>query len=106
VTVPQWDTMIFLKDTQSPQEYDQAIYRLQSPYVTKLVDEDGKILNREDLKPQTLLIDFAPNRMMSIEQYKAFILTASEANVGNNKVKESLIRQMTAHPLLLLTAKS
>ena len=105
VTVPQWDTMIFLKDTQSPQEYDQAIYRLQSPYVTKLVDEDGKILNREDLKPQTLLIDFAPNRMMSIEQYKAFILTASEANVGNNKVKESLIRQMTASPIITFNSK-
>ena len=102
VTVPQWDAMIFLKDTQSPQEYDQAIYRLQSPYVTKQVDENGKILNKEDLKPQTLLIDFAPNRMMSIEQYKAFVLTASEGGVGNAKVKESLIRQMIASPIITI----
>lgn len=28
-TVEEWDTMIFLKDTASPQEYDQAIFRLQ-----------------------------------------------------------------------------
>lgn len=27
-TVPEWDTMIYLKDTASPQEYDQAIFRL------------------------------------------------------------------------------
>lgn len=105
VTVPQWDAMIFLKDTQSPQEYDQAIYRLQSPYVTKQVDEDGNILHKEDLKPQTLLIDFAPNRMMSIEQYKAFILTASEGGVGNDKVKESLTRQMTASPIITFNSE-
>ena len=28
-TVPQWDTMLYFKDTSSPQEYDQAIFRLQ-----------------------------------------------------------------------------
>ena len=32
-TVEEWDTMIYLKDTSSPQEYDQAIYRLQNQYV-------------------------------------------------------------------------
>ena len=105
VTVPQWDTMIFLKDTHSPQEYDQAIYRLQSPYVTKQIDGNGYLLNKEDLKPQTLLIDFAPNRMMSIEQYKAFILTASEGGVGNDKVKESLTRQMTASPIITINSE-
>ena len=26
-TVPQWDTMLYLKGTASPQEYDQAIFR-------------------------------------------------------------------------------
>ncbi|MBZ5964601.1 hypothetical protein KIJ11_08830 [Leuconostoc gelidum subsp. gelidum] len=51
VTVPEWDTMIFLKDTKSPQEYDQAIYRLQSPNVIKYYDEEGEVAEREDLKP-------------------------------------------------------
>ena len=32
-TVEQWDTMIYLKDTSSPQEYDQSIFRLQNQYV-------------------------------------------------------------------------
>lgn len=106
VTIPQWDTMIYMKGTQSPQEYDQAIYRLQSPYVTKQVDENGKVINKEDLKPQTLLIDFAPNRMMSIEQYKAFILSASDGGAGNDKVKETLERQISVSPIITVDAGS
>lgn len=105
VTVPQWDTMIFLKDTQSPQEYDQAIYRLQSPHVTHQYDSEDNIISKEDLKPQTLLIDFAPNRMMSIEQYKAFIFSASEGEVGNNKIEQSLERQMSFSPIITMNAE-
>lgn len=29
-TVPEWDTMLYLKDTASPQEYDQAIFEAPS----------------------------------------------------------------------------
>lgn len=105
VTVPQWDTMIFLKDTQSPQEYDQAIYRLQSPYITTQYDNDGNIVSKKDLKPQTLLIDFSPNRMMSIEQYKAFIFSASEGGAGNDKVEQSLKRQMNSSPVITMNAE-
>ncbi len=36
-TVEEWDTMIFLKDTASPQEYDQAIFRLQNQYVRDVI---------------------------------------------------------------------
>lgn len=105
VTVPQWDTMIFLKDTKSPQEYDQAIYRLQSPYVTNQYDSNGNMLSKEDLKPQTLLIDFAPNRMMNIEQYKAFIFSASEGGAGNDKVGQSLKRQMDISPIITMNSE-
>ena len=34
-TVEEWDTMLYLKDTASPQEYDQAIFRLQNQYMVK-----------------------------------------------------------------------
>ncbi|EGO5824151.1 Eco57I restriction-modification methylase domain-containing protein [Enterococcus faecalis] len=105
VTVPQWDTMLFLKDTQSPQEYDQAIYRLQSPYVTKQFDEGKNLVNKEDLKPQTLLIDFSPNRMMSIEQYKAFVFSASEGTAGNDNIGKSLERQINFSPIITLNAE-
>ena len=103
VTVPEWDTMLFLKDTQSPQEYDQAIYRLQSPYVSKQVNENGQVINKVDLKPQTILVDFSPNRMMSLEQHKAFILSASDGEVGNDKVRDSLERQMSLSPIITIS---
>lgn len=102
VTVPQWDAMIFMKDTQSPQEYDQAIYRLQSPYVTTLIDNDGQEKGKQDLKPQTILIDFAPNRMMSIEQYKAFVLSASEGEIGNTQIKQVMNEQMNVSPIITI----
>lgn len=153
VTVRQWDTMIFMKDTESPQEYDQAIYRLQSPYVVTqkkyinnakhkydsktdkglrellttfnedlFIDvsslskekylegiKDRSILpftiSKEDLKPQTLLIDFSPNRMMSIEQHKAFIFSANKGGVGNDKVKETLERQIKSSPIITMNAE-
>ncbi len=40
-TVPEWDTMLYLKDTSSPQEYDQATFRLQNQFVDKYYSEDG-----------------------------------------------------------------
>ena len=55
-TVEQWDTMLYFKDTASPQEYDQSIFRLQNQYVRTLSSENGFI--KENLKPQTLLVDF------------------------------------------------
>ena len=41
-TVPQWDSMLYLKSTASPQEYDQAIFRLHNQYITTFKDESGK----------------------------------------------------------------
>ncbi|MCD8291192.1 MAG: DEAD/DEAH box helicase family protein, partial [Prevotella sp.] len=58
-TVPEWDTMIFLKDTASPQEYDQAIFRLQNQYIKRYTDDKGNII-KYNMKPQTLLVDFDP----------------------------------------------
>lgn len=43
-TVEQWDTMIFLKDTASPQEYDQAVFRLQNQYVREYKNDKGDVI--------------------------------------------------------------
>lgn len=75
----------FLKDTQVSQEYDQIIYQLQSPDFTCQYDSDGIMISQKDLKPQTLLIDFSPNKMMNIEQYKASIYNASKDETVNDK---------------------
>ena len=80
-TVEEWDTMIYLKDTASPQEYDQAIFRLQNQYVRTMTDENGDVI-KFNMKPQTLLVDFDPHRMFGafdskqeVENYKSYIFT-------------------------------
>ncbi len=78
VTVPEWDTMIMLKNTKSPQEYDQAIFRIQSQYVkeyeeihttdTLTLDRDApRRTIKKDMKPQTILVDFDPVRMFELQ---------------------------------------
>ena len=58
-TVEQWDTMLYLKDTASPQEYDQAIFRIQNQYIKSYKDKNGDEV-KYNMKPQTLLVDFDP----------------------------------------------
>jgi phosphoribosylformylglycinamidine (FGAM) synthase PurS component len=36
VTVKAWDTMFYMKDETAPQGYDQARFRIQSPYVKEV----------------------------------------------------------------------
>ena len=61
-TVPEWDTMLYLKDTASPQEYDQAIFRLQNQYIKTFTNANGETI-KLNMKPQTLLVDFDPDRV-------------------------------------------
>lgn len=102
-TVPQWDTMIFLKDTKSPQEYDQAIYRLQSPWIKDIKDlNSGEVVGKEDMKPQTLLIDFSPNRIFKIESERALVVNASEGKTGNENQVLQLKRSISFSPIIQL----
>ena len=58
-TVEQWDTILFFKDTASPQEYDQAIFRIQNPFVKTMTAPDTDKEQQEikfNMKPQTLLV--------------------------------------------------
>lgn len=107
-TVKEWDTMIFLKDTSSPQEYDQAIYRLQSQYVKKIKwdasskQPDGKeeYVSR-DMKPQTLLVDFDPSRMFRLQYSNAVVANAAvEGKKGNAAIKETLRCDVAISPII------
>ena len=51
-TVPEWDTMLYLKDTASPQEYDQAIFRLQNQFIKIFKEPNGDVV-KFNMKPQT-----------------------------------------------------
>lgn len=99
-TVEQWDTMIYLKDTSSPQEYDQAIFRLQNQYTRELVGEDGVI--KENLKPQTLLVDFDPYRLFYMQEQKSLIYNVNTEENGNSKLKERLDEELRISPIITL----
>ncbi|MCQ2751489.1 MAG: Eco57I restriction-modification methylase domain-containing protein [Coriobacteriales bacterium] len=75
VTIEQWDTMIFAKDCSSIEEYDQAIFRLQSSYIITNPSlsslASGPKGHKECLKPQTILIDLKPNRMFHLDVIRA-----------------------------------
>lgn len=100
-TVPEWDTMLYLKDTASPQEYDQAIFRLQNHYIKTCVDKNGDTI-KLNMKPQTLLVDFDPNRMFVMQEKKAQIYNVNIDEAGNSKLGERLEEELRVSPIICL----
>lgn len=99
-TVEQWDTMIYFKDTASPQEYDQSIFRLQNQYIRILSSDKGII--KENLKPQTLLVDFSPNRLFRMQEQKSLIYNVNIDKNGNRKLKERISEELRISPIIMM----
>lgn len=100
-TVKEWDTMIFLRNTSSPQDYDQAIFRLQSQYVKTIKSEDGKII-KQDMKPQTILVDFDPVRMYTLQHKKSLIANINKAERGKEVLDAKLKRELEIAPIIFM----
>lgn len=100
-TVKEWDTMIFLRNTSSPQDYDQATFRLQSQYVKTMTSgtDGGKII-RYDMKPQTLLVDFDPLRMYTVQHKKSLIANIHKSERGNENLEDTLRRELEIAPII------
>lgn len=99
-TVEQWDTMLYLKDTASPQEYDQSIFRLQNQYIRTL--SNNKCTIRENLKPQTLLVDFDPNRLFRMQEQKSLIYNVNTEKNGNSKLRERIQDELRISPIIVM----
>ena len=104
-TVPEWDTMLYFKGTMSPQEYDQAIFRLQSPWVEKYIDKTTKDVIKYDMKPQTLLVDLDPTRLFYLQEIKAFTYGANTNEIGNDKIEKFIDRELKVSPIIALNAE-
>ncbi len=100
-TVPEWDTIIFLKDTSSPQEYDQAIFRLQNQYIRVYEEPNGDIV-KYNMKPQTLLVDFNPNRMFQMQEHKSQIYNVNTDSNGNTQLEERIKKELEISPIIVL----
>ena len=100
-TVPQWDTMIYLKSGRSAIDYDQAIFRLQSSYIKDYVDKDGKGV-KFNMKPTTLLVDFDPTRLFELQEQRCLINNIVDDLKGNTKLQESIQRNLQISPIITL----
>ena len=69
VTVPQWSSILMLRNLKSPETYFQAAFRVQSPWSIK--NPNGDNPNEEEvLKPVCFVFDFAPTRALrQISEY-------------------------------------
>lgn len=100
-TVHEWDTMLYLKDTASPQEYDQAIFRLQNQYIKVFKEPNGDVV-KFNMKPQTLLVDFNPNRMFQMQEHKSQIYNVNVEKNGNSKLEERIRKELEISPIVVL----
>ena len=103
-TVPEWDTMIYLKDTTSPQEYDQAVFRLQNQYVTTHQATSGEGEIKINRKPQTLLVDFDPDRLFRLQELKSHIYNANQETNGNSMLRTRIENDLTISPVITINA--
>ena len=79
VTVPQWSSILMLRNLKSPETYFQAAFRVQSPWSIR--NPNGDDPNEvEVLKPVCFVFDFAPTRALrQISEY-GIGLSPSEPN--------------------------
>jgi len=63
VTVPQWTSMLMLRNLNSPETYFQAAFRVQSPWSIKNPNGDNPH-EEAILKPACFIFDFAPTRAL------------------------------------------
>jgi hypothetical protein len=82
VTVPQWSSILMLRNLQSPETYFQAAFRVQSPWSIK--NPNGNDPNEEEiLKPVCFVFDFAPTRALRQLSEYGIGLSPNESNPEN-----------------------
>ncbi len=82
VTVPQWSSVLMLRNLQSPETYFQAAFRVQSPWSIK--NPNGDNPNEEEiLKPICFVFDFAPTRALRQLSEYGIGLSPNEPNPEN-----------------------
>jgi hypothetical protein len=82
VTVPQWSSVLMLRNLKSPETYFQAAFRVQSPWSIK--NPNGDDPNEEEiLKPVCFVFDFAPTRALRQVSEYGIGLSPNESNPEN-----------------------
>lgn len=102
-TVEYWDSMFYLKDTMSSQEYDQATFRIQSPYIesSPQINDRNKSI-KIDKKPQTLLVDFHPKRMLYMQASRIDKLLTVNKSDDEINLATAAQESLTISPIICL----
>lgn len=82
VTVPQWSSILMLRNLNSPETYFQAAFRVQSPWSIKNPNGDNPH-EEEILKPVCFVFDFAPTRALRQLSEYGIGLSPGEPNPEN-----------------------
>jgi hypothetical protein len=86
VTVPQWSSILMLRNLNAPETYFQASFRVQSPWSIRNPNGDNP-KEEEVLKPVCFVFDFAPTRALrQIADYGAGL--SPEAANPEDAIKE------------------
>lgn len=88
VTIPQWSSILMLRNLKSPETYFQAAFRVQSPWSITNPNGDGP--NEEEvLKPACFVFDFAPTR--ALRQLADYGIGLSPNEPNPEKAVEELV---------------
>ncbi len=82
VTVPQWSSILMLRNLKSPESYFQAAFRVQSAWSIKNPNGDDPD-EEEILKPVCYVFDFAPTRALRQLSDYGIGLSPNEQNPEN-----------------------
>jgi len=82
ITVPQWSSILMLRNLKSPETYFQAAFRVQSPWSIK--NPNGNDPNEDEIfKPVCFVFDFAPTRALRQLSEYGIGLSPGESNPEN-----------------------
>ena len=99
VSLKALDSMIYLKNAKSPQEYDQNIFRLCTRYVKKMKSKDGKNTKFVNMKDNVYLIDFNIANMFNMLANSARMKAAAEGNPTTERIKELMDEDLGTVPV-------
>ena len=88
ITVPQWSSILMLRNLKSPETYFQAAFRVQSPWSIK--NPNGDHPDQEEiLKPVSFVFDFAPTR--ALRQLSDYAIGLSPEEPNPERAVEDLV---------------
>ena len=107
VSMPCIDSMIYLKNASSPQEYDQNIFRLCTRYVKDVKGADSESRSKKvNMKDNVYLIDFNIANMFNMIANSAKMKAAADGDPRPETIKKYMKDDLATTPIFCEDGKS